>query len=672
MAISNRFILLPHLWKAPVLDFLCPALLRGSASTRDLKTRNRTGPGRRVNCLHTESIPVAAPPQIPLLRLPQSCPGCGAYTQATSPDAPGFYNVGRKTVKTYLSQSRPHIRLDQDLDESAIIQQVLQNAEESLKAQLGFSDEVENRFHQATPKDAFTSERHQIPLPICDRCHRLLHHNSYEPATHMTLQSVHNIIAESPHKYNHIYHVLDAADFPLSLIPSLQRSLSLSPLRSRNRRASKEHYFRGRKAEISFIITRSDLLAPTKDQVDGLMPYLISVLRDAIGGSAEHVRLGNVRCVSAKRGWWTKTVKEDIWTRGGGGWMVGKANVGKSNLLETIFPKGHTDIAPPQPQPLQTQETTMADSLDDHQSPDSQVERDTISDLASEEEKELPFITDSLLPPAPTEQRYPTLPIVSALPGTTAAPIRNIFGNGRGELIDLPGLNRGDLHSFVEPQHRMDLIMNERIKAEQLSIKPGQSLLLGGLVMITPLQPDVTFLAYSFVPLPTHITSTDKAKAMMDQQSFPDKSSFARPGIAHRLLSAGTFPLKWDVTKDRAGPLTRKSAVGLSTRALSFSVLSADILVEGCGWIEIVAQVRKRYLEDKEQSVGSFDTTPYPLVEVISPDGRHIGLRKPMGAWLLGRKRITAKPGSRPRPGMRGMKKHFKKEARAADMGAGP
>jgi len=64
-----------------------------------------------------------------------------------------------------------------------------------------------------------------------------------------------------------------------------------------------------------------------------MMPYLTTVLRDALGRSGKDVRLGNVRCVSAIRGWWTPTLKEEIFKRGGGGWMVGKVNVGKSQFL---------------------------------------------------------------------------------------------------------------------------------------------------------------------------------------------------------------------------------------------------------------------------------------------------------------------------------------------------
>lgn len=59
---------------------------------------------------------------------------------------------------------------------------------------------------------------------------------------------------------------------------------------------------------------------------------------------------------------------------------------------------------------------------------------------------------------------------------------------------------------------------------------------------------------------------------------------------------AGTFKLMYDVTKRRAGPLTRKNAIGLSIDKLAFRVMSIDILIEGVGYVEIVAQVRARDL----------------------------------------------------------------------------
>ena len=64
-----------------------------------------------------------------------------------------------------------------------------------------------------------------IADPVCDRCHKLKHHHSGQSIQHPSIQSIQDTILESPHKYNHIYHVVDAADFPMSLIPGLFLSL---------------------------------------------------------------------------------------------------------------------------------------------------------------------------------------------------------------------------------------------------------------------------------------------------------------------------------------------------------------------------------------------------------------------------------------------------------------
>lgn len=511
--------------------------------------------------------------------------------------------------------------------------------------------------------DTGRKSSNDISTPVCNRCHDLVHHRTGHPVVHPTIQSLQEIIAESPHKYNHIYHVLDAADFPLSLIPSLQKNLSLAPQRSLNRRAKISHYQFGRKAEMSFIITRSDLLAPKKEQVDSLMPYILQVLREALGGSAENVRLGNVRCVSAKRGWWTKQVKEDIWNRGGGGWMVGKVNVGKSNLFETVFPKGRNDEPSVGALRHAAQQKLPSDlpngNGNEHQRSQS------IQDLPEELESQL--LQESLLPPAPPETPYPVLPLVSSLPGTTAFPIRVPFGDGKGELIDLPGLARGDLEQFVEDDHKIDLVMRDRVKPEQLVIKPGQSLLVGGLLRITPTTPGLVVLAYPFVPLRCHVISTERATLIHTQREDSGVSTIAKSGIGSRMQSAGRFSLKWDVTKQRAGPLTKAAAVGLSTTALPFIVFSADILVEGCGWVELVAQVRKRDMKTGMESGGLFDDRPYPRIEVSSPDGGHVGVRQPMGIWsLCGQKPASSSKGpTRPRRSMKGVKKNLKKARRA-------
>lgn len=511
---------------------------------------------------------------------------------------------------------------------------------------------------------------------------------------HPTVESLRETIEESPHKYNHIYHIIDAADFPMSLIPRLHVLLGDIPLRSRNRRSRSGKYMHDRQIEMSFIITRSDLLGPTKAQVDTIMPYLREVLRDALGRVGDRVRLGNLSCVSAKRGWWTKDVKEDIWKRGGAGWMVGKVNVGKSQLFEAVYPKGRM---------VDLQKT------DDPQVSMYDREMLTADELKEREQEEYLKNLDvgSLLPPAQPRKQYPEMPVVSSLPGTTASPIRIPYGNKKGELIDLPGLARSDLELFVRPEHRHSLIMLHRIIPEQESVKPSDSLLLGGgLIRITPRTPGIHFLMYNFTPLKQHLTNTIKATNFQAQERESiGVENISMDGVGDKMKHAGTFKLRYDVTKRRAGPLTRKDAVGLKTENLPFRVLSVDILIEGVGYVEIVAQVRARALElskrvpvevpqvrektgdpfadmmnerrgTETRAVVRQEPAPepepaWPEIDVFSPEGRFIGSRRPIQGWLTNKPLIKPEHKKvRPRKSMRGQKKKEKVERRAAMAGA--
>lgn len=388
------------------------------------------------------------------------------------------------------------------------------------------------------------------------------------------------------------------------------------------------------------------------------MPYLIGVLRDALGSSAKDVRLGNIHCVSSKRGWWTANLKEDIWKRGGGGWMVGKVNVGKSNLFECVFPKGRNEKA---------NFTSLRGNILQGEIQSGTVENQT--SISPDLEHDL-LQGDALLPPAPVEQAFPVMPIVSLLPGTTASPIRLPFGGGRGELIDLPGLRRSDLEAYVADEHKSELVMQQRLRPEQYVLKPGQSLLLGNLIRITPKTPEATVLAYPYVPFPGHVTSTEKAILIHTQQRDSCIPSLAKRGVGSSMSSAGAFQLKWDVTKKRAGPLTSQMAVGLKAEVLPFKVFSTDLLIEGCGWVELVAQVQKRDLISLDNKNDRAIREHFPEVEVFSPEGRHIGARQPMGAWLLGGR----KPNSRrvrPRRSMKGVKRRTRLEARREHSGGG-
>ena len=570
--------------------------------------------------------------------LPQTCPGCGAFAQGVgvAKDA-GIYSLSRRSVKAFVSHRsrRSNDSLDQAPGGPA---QIASEEYEALKHTLcSLTDSAKED----------TTEG-QVSVPACNRCHHLLHHGEGHSIIHPSLQSLRQIISSSPYSYNHIYHVLDAADFPLSYIPQLQQRLELTPQRSQNRRAETRSFIHGRRAEMSFIITRSDLLAPQKEQVDSLMPYLLQVLRDALGPSGKYVRLGNVCCVSAKRGWWTKQVKDVIWERGGGGWMVGKVNVGKSNLFECIFPKGRRDGVADKNDggPNQPSHRFLGSRL-------NLAEGGPLAPIPTASPAEV-----SLLPPPQLEMLFPIMPIVSHLPGTTASPIRIPFGNGKGELVDLPGIARGSLEEHVIETYRPSLVMRQRVKPEQFVIKPGQSLLISGLIRITPKTPGVVVLAYPFVPLSGHVTSTERAVAISTQTQPSGVPTIAKPGTGQKMERAGSFQLQWDVTKQRAGPLTARSAAALSTQVLPFVVFSTDILIEGCGWVELVAQVRKKNMESRDTGKG------YPEVEVWSPNGDYIAARRPMNGWLMGKPKAASCRRARPRRSMKGVKKNLKASMR--------
>jgi hypothetical protein len=626
-----------------------------------------------------------------VLKLPLSCPGCGAPSQTVAPEEAGFYNMSRSAIRKFVQ--------DDAKKEDLVFQATLDKVDNKILQELGLDNGA-----------SAAQEQPQKQTPICDRCHNLLHHHTGVPIFHPSIDSIRSIIEDSPHKNNHIYHIIDAADFPMSLIPNLLNRLDLPSLRTQNRRSKHKKYVRDRVADVSFIITRSDLLAPNKEQVDSLMPYLRETLRDALGRTGRNVRLGNMRCVSAKRGWWTKEVKEDIWDRGGAAWMVGKVNVGKSNLFEVAFPKGRGQekLSTPQPMHVQLEPDTFSASdnsieslsdlpavedagIDAVDSTGSASGHDSTENQLETVDHEEPDVFDveegSLLPPAQLEVPYPVMPVISSLPGTTASPIRVPFGSGKGELIDLPGVSRSNLDEFVLPEHHQDLVMRARVGPEQMTIKPGQSLVLGGgLIRITPKTPDLVFLSYTFLPLHPHITSTDKAVAVASGERVTGLHTIMTEEAREKMASAGTFKLEWDVTRQRAGPLTSKSAARLKPEQLPFKVYSADILVEGVGWVELVAQVRKSaknkptYISPPKEPADDIPPTSsdsetttwkplitaeeqveqnmFPMVEVFSPKGKFIGVRPPMVASLLGGKKTptASTRKSRPRLSMKSLK----------------
>ncbi|RMZ79358.1 hypothetical protein DV737_g3466, partial [Chaetothyriales sp. CBS 132003] len=537
--------------------------------------------------------------------LPLTCPGCGALCSDADPSVPGYYSRTRKSVKYWFRAAKRQAVGDHADGHGA------ENASQAKVASSPPATVVSPVCGRASQAKVDDSPPATVVPPVCDRCHGLLHNAHGTSIAHPRIEDVADSIAESPFSRNHVYHVLDAADFPMSLVPSIIARLSLAKPRTQNRRSRPRFTT---KPTLSFIITRSDLLGPTKEKVDALMPYFRRTLRSALFSADQSMRLGNVHLVSAKRGWWTKEIKEAIWERGGGNWMVGKFNVGKSNLCEVLFPKASGPRAP----------------VHDHQPVRQTASR--ANEMLSE---------SSLLPPAQPEVPFPSLPLVSSLPGTTASPIRLPFGNQRGELIDMPGLARASLDQHVLAGHRLDLVMTKRPRVEQHTIKPGQSLLLGGgLIRITPLlDPDdrsTTMLAYPFVPIDAHVTSTEKAVAMQAQQRETAVKSILAPHAGASMQSAGTMALDTDVTAAHAGPVLRASD-RLTLSKLPFQIYSTDLVIEGVGWVELACQPFTPDIGRSRGHVISSGGRPHslPAFEVFTPHGKHVAQRRPMGAWVL-------------------------------------
>ncbi|KAL1881100.1 hypothetical protein VTK73DRAFT_4777 [Phialemonium thermophilum] len=684
--------------------YLCPRLLEnflvpGSPFQRSFQRRyvSHLG-GQETPGTHTAITATSVPPSLmspahtesPSERpLPQQCHGCGALTQTSLPDQPGYYNLSRKAVQSYLGLLKREARPRKHDD---IVQEALGRLNLDGMGDMGV--ELKSLMDTYSDQSArWASEGELSTPPLCDRCHNLVHHHKGNSVYHPTIESLRATIEESPYKYNHVYHVIDAADFPLSLLPGINKLADIMPLRSQNRRSKSGRYTRGQKTEMSFIITRSDILAPQKWQVDALRPYLQEVLRNSLGRLGKNVRLGNVRCVSAKRGWGVKDLKEEIWDRGGAGWLVGKANVGKSQLFRSVFPVGRMSATPPPKHTIAVPVYPTARS-----SPGSR--EDGLEGMPTSGPE-----VSSLLPPPRIETDYPSMPVVSELPGTTASPIRVPFGRGKGELIDLPGLQRSELEMHVREEHRLSLLMQSRIVPEQQVLKPGKSLLLGGFIRLTPKNPDLVFLAYAFTPLTPHLTSTEKAISIQEQrEDAPNIDNISLPGTGEKIQRAGSFQVRYDVTKQRAGPLTRKEAVNLKVDQLPFRVLGIDILIEGCGWVEVVAQVRSRQLFSKKRNL---NTTPsdgpqvegqkkpwnpdrvefldlsepepepdsvsgepdWPVIDVYTPEGKFVSSRKPMNGYLLNKPKM--KSSKRPRQSMKGAKKREKLARRAEEAAVG-
>ncbi|EPS36536.1 hypothetical protein H072_9930 [Dactylellina haptotyla CBS 200.50] len=472
---------------------------------------------------------------------------------------------------------------------------------------------------ERTPQEAGPDRRARAKI-LCKRCQNLLNYQrKISDTPDATFAQAAQIIAASPFHRVHVYHLVDAADFPMSILPNARRAIL------RNLKEFPE----GRRKDLtmSYVITRADLLMPTEQKLASLMTYMRRVLTSHLG--EKEVELKDLRVVSAKRTWTTERLKDEIRARKGGVVLLGKTNVGKSRLYEAVFPKRNAK---------------------DFQARKGDFGKRDLREAADDGEEG--YMQNG------QRVKYPDMPLASKVPGTTVGPIVIDFAAGRGQLVDLPGFNRGGLLEYVAPKHVPSTVLVNKIKpTTRYVVPPGKSFLLGGLVRVKPVQGEsgrpITLEIAVFANLPGHTARDDKTEAYMNRQEVDKERDFiwAKPGIGETFKSAGVFTLTDDITKKRSGPMVEKMGEEKFKKYAPFKIYATDIVVEGMGWLEVSAQVGK---DDK-----------CPAVEVWSPNGESILQRETMKAYeenlKLGSK---AAPGSRPRRSMKGAKKTEKGELR--------
>ncbi|KAF3911493.1 hypothetical protein ABW20_dc0107003 [Dactylellina cionopaga] len=638
--------------------------------------------------------------------VPEFCPGCGAKSHSDDSNEPGFYGAEANMPRPKLPWKDSNLKWPRKMEAQKIYMDALANMSEDIKEVMRASNmrpppeedpeeeddrkakqprrpsrrqknpyEEEDDFlpfenvpHHLSPEseswiNALEPEEELSQEPeigtrehskiLCSRCRSLLHYQKkISDIPDATFAQAAEIIAKSPFNRVHVYHLVDAADFPMSILPNARKAIL---------QGLKEHKG-GRKKDltISYVITRADLLMPTENKVSSLMTYIRRVMSNYLGDDSG---LKDLRVVSAKRTWTTERLKDEIRARKGGVVLLGKTNVGKSRLYDAIFPRRNAKDFKPK---------------------GGDFGKGDLEDLPTVEPAEEDWYVQN-----GQRVKYPEMPLASKIPGTTVGPITIDFAAGRGQLVDLPGFSRGGLLSYVKQSQLKSTVLINRVNPSRFIVKPGRAFMLSGLIKVKAVGREerekgaeteqreegqemeereengerergrpITLEVATFTSLPGHVAREDKIDAVMNHGpgSAPKGSGlaggiWAKPDIGESFRSAGIFELTDDITKKRTIPLIDKIGEDAYKKGLAFKVWATDIVVEGFGWLEISAQVGR--------------DDPPPKIEIWSPMGESIMQRETMGAYEANQKLgSTASPGSRPRKSMKGAKRTEKKELR--------
>ncbi|CUS09537.1 unnamed protein product [Tuber aestivum] len=682
---------LPYIYPTTHWRLRSVPLRRGLASTprffeQDVSSDTATPPLKSPGAVREEED---------LSWVPGYCPGCGAPSQRQDPNLPGHYSrltrrqrFGDLTIKSQKQHSEENI---------------FHGTLERLRSQSGpetQSPELREFLAAAPASSPPPTSVNVAPAEaglICGRCRGIrYHHRGSELPAYPTLRTLTNLIQNSPHTRNHIYHLIDAADLPMSLQPELREHLYKNlplPLR--------------RGLTISYVVTRADILMASSQQVWSLTTYIKKRIKDALPEDEKIEDVMNrTHIISTRNGWGVGRVKDEIRIRTGGVWIIGGVNVGKSRFVMEMWPEGGES------RPVTREEAAEYEILPE----DDGGTEVKAGGEGVEREKEEEAYDHPLYP------QY-VAPTVSDMPGTTAAPIKIAYrvssrgGRKWGEMIDLPGFERwvsyskNGLLKYVRPELRAAVAMNKRVKGQQYTIKAGQSLILGGLILITPRisgRGGQVVLATPFTNLPAHIASTYKSLKWLEhpepesvdhlyypapttvplpeslipqkppKRSEPSTASPPPAGLPlphhHKITSAedykGTPPRPQEhlippllpphfasagvveITEDvtlRRNPFLSMSEL----ESLPYIILGRDLLLEGIGWVELNVQMSKNQ---------HFRTDGVVEVEVFTPEGRGAGSRTSMGAAMMRKEmeKVQARSGVRQRKAMKGEKKKAK------------
>jgi len=157
-------------------------------------------------------------------------------------------------------------------------------------------------------------------------------------------------------------------------------------------------------------------------------------------------------------------------------------------------------------------------------------------------------------------------PTVSAVPGTTLAPLPLQLDPDSFTLLDTPGIPpRGRMSDRLCPDCARRVVPDRRLKGQLWTVQPGQAVLLGGFAAIEisgPVPPGSVLIAYGAQGLPLHRTRAERVPQLLSDPPPPLRQ--APCGHCRKRLAAG----------------------GFTTHAVTLAH-AEDLVIHGLGWVTL-------------------------------------------------------------------------------------